>query len=338
MPLLTDGRDIDTGLGSLTGEGAQQVATQRNAEQVEQMALQPTSEGLTYYGRPLLKQSVWTIDIPLYYYLGGAAGAALSLGAAVQLCGNGAPELRRFAQQCHWIGVAGSTAGAALLIHDLGRPERFLYMMRVFRPTSPMNVGAWILAAAAPTAIATALFINRGGFLGWIGEIAGFTSGFFGAALATYTGVLVANSAVPVWQESRQWMPPLFAAAAMTSAAAILDMFAQTPHAARIVRVFGSAGRVCELAAGHLVERSASRVPRVGEVLQVGAASGLWNAAKVLTATSLVITLAPGTSRGKRRAAGILATAGAICLRFAVHYITNASARDARASFELQRT
>jgi formate-dependent nitrite reductase membrane component NrfD len=97
------------------------------------------------------------------------------------------------------MGVAGSSIGAAFLIHDLGRPERFLFMLRVFRPTSPMNLGAWILAGAAPTAIATALFINRRGLLGWLGESAGYASGVFGAALATYTGVLVANSAVPVW-------------------------------------------------------------------------------------------------------------------------------------------
>ncbi len=76
---------------------------------------------VTYYDRPLLKEPVWEIDIPIYYFLGGAAGAALVLGAAAQFEG-----------------------GTGLsLVHDLGRPSRFLNMLRVFRPTSPI-IGAWI--------------------------------------------------------------------------------------------------------------------------------------------------------------------------------------------------
>ena len=64
----------------------------------------------TYYDRPLLKESVWGIDIPLYYFTGGAAGAALALGAAVQLGDNG--DLRKFSKHCHWLGIIGSTIGA----------------------------------------------------------------------------------------------------------------------------------------------------------------------------------------------------------------------------------
>jgi len=341
-PVTTDGRDIDISIGTLSGEAAEQEA-KGEAEQVEQLSPKPwrqvalvEQESPTYYDRPLLKESVWSVDIPLYYYVGGAAGAALALGAAVQVSGSGR-DLRSFAQQCHWMGVAGSSIGAAFLIHDLGRPERFLFMLRVFRPTSPMNLGAWILAGAAPTAIATALFINRRGLLGWLGESAGYASGVFGAALATYTGVLVANSAVPVWQEARRWMPPLFASSAMASAAAILDLFDHPRRAQRIVQAFGTVGRVGEVASGRMVEASASRIAKVGEVLHSGAPAKLWNVAKVLTTASLVVTFLPGKSCGKRRLAAVLATAGSLCLRFAVHYVTNASARDPRASFEQQR-
>jgi formate-dependent nitrite reductase membrane component NrfD len=245
--------------------------------------------------------------------------------------------LRAFAQQCHWIGVAGSTIGAVFLIHDLGRPSRFLYMVRVFRPTSPMNVGAWILGGAAPTAIATALFINRPGFWGMIGESAGYASGVFGAALATYTGVLVSNTAVPIWQESRRWMPVLFAASAAASAGGILDLLPHHPGAARLIAIFGTAGRIAELAAGYLVERSASRVPRVGEPFRRGATGVIWRAAEVFTAASIVVSFAPGRSGTKRRVAAAMAVAGSLCLRFAVHYLSNASARDPRASFDQQR-
>jgi formate-dependent nitrite reductase membrane component NrfD len=342
-PATSDGRDIDAALGTLEGEAAQQQA-KREPEQVEKFSPQPWTEvpsvdaaSPSYYDRPLLKESVWSIDIPLYYYAGGAAGAALSLGAAVQLGGGREQGLRRFAAHCHWIGVAGSTIGAAFLIHDLGRPERFLFMLRVFRPTSPMNMGSWILSGAAPTAIATALFINRKGWLGRLGESAGYASGVFGAALATYTGVLVSNSAVPVWQEARRWMPPLFAASAVASAGAVLDLWQESAEAEGIVEIFGTAGRIGELAAGRMVESSAARVPKVAEALHRGAPGALWKTAKVLTAASLVVSFAPGNSRKKRRVAALLATAGSLCLRFAVHYVTNASARDPRASFAQQR-
>ena len=120
-----------------------------------------TDTDTTYYDRPMLKQPVWSIHIPIYYFLGGTAGAALTLGAAIQLVSpRGRHPLQRLSAICHWTGIIGSTAGAEFLIHDLGRPSRFLYMMRVFRPTSPMNMGVWILSGAAPTAIATGLRVN----------------------------------------------------------------------------------------------------------------------------------------------------------------------------------
>jgi len=333
-PVRTDGRDIDRSIAVLSGEGSEQ-----RAEPWHEVPRLET-DGTTYYGRPLLKESVWTADIPLYFFAGGAAGAALALGAAVQLGARGARarrELRKLSATCHWIGITGSTAGAALLIHDLGRPTRFLNMMRVFRPTSPMNMGTWILAGAAPTAITTGLFINRGGLLGRIGETAGYASGVFGVGLACYTGVLVANSAIPAWQESRRWLPVAFAGSAVSAAAGVLELFYEGGRAERITQKFGAIGRATEVAAAKLMERSASNVPRVGLPFRSGVSGALWKSAGVLTMASLVLSLIPGRSRTIRRLAGGLALGGSLCLRFAVQEIGQASARDARASFEMQR-
>jgi len=284
----------------------------------------------TYYDRPLLKESVWGLDIPLYYFLGGTAGAALTLGAAIQLVSpRGRHPLRRVSAICHWTGILGSTAGAACLIHDLGRPSRFLAMMRVFRPTSPMNMGTWILAGAAPAAIVTGLFVNRRDGLGTVADATGYLSGIFGAALAGYTGVLVGNTAIPVWQSARRWLPVLFVASSAASAASVIDVVTAGKAAGAITRVFGTAGRVAEIAAAKQVERAASAVPRVGEPLK---RSRLWKAATVLTAGSLVAGLL-----GKRRVAGLLGIAGSLALRFAVDRAGNESARDARAVFARER-
>ena len=111
------------------------------------------AESLTYYDLPVLKEPVWIWAVPTYFAVGGAAGAALVLGAAAQLVDrDGLADLIRWSRR---IGAAGSAVGAALLVVDLGRPGRFLNMLRVFRPTSPLNLGSWVLAGASGTSAAT---------------------------------------------------------------------------------------------------------------------------------------------------------------------------------------
>ena len=337
-----DGRDVDTTLATLDGEAAQQEV-KRDDRHLASIAPSPwqsvpgiAGPDSTYYDRPMLKQSVWSIDIPIYYFLGGTAGAAMTMGAAIQLLSpRGTHPLRQISAICHWTGILGSTAGAAFLIHDLGRPGRFLYMMRVFRPTSPMNIGAWILGGAAPTAILTGLLINRRGLAGAIGEAAGYLSGIFGAALAGYTGVLVSNSAIPIWQQSRRWVPPMFVASSAASAASVIDLLSSDKRARSVTRAFGTAGRIAEIAATKQVERAASAIPKVGEPLHRGGSALLWKIATALTTASLGASFVRG--RKPRIAAGLLGIAGSLCLRFAVHYATNASARDPRAAFHQQR-
>src|SRR5438270_5344811 len=107
-----------------------------------------------YYGLPFLKEPVWTWEVPSYFFVGGAAGAAAVLGAAAQITGAD----RDLVSDARWIAAAGSALSAPLLIGDLGRPGRFLNMLRVFKLQSPMSVGAWTLTAfgtfAAPASFA----------------------------------------------------------------------------------------------------------------------------------------------------------------------------------------
>ncbi len=100
-------------------------------------------EGESYYGLPALKPPVWTWEVPLYFFLGGIAGLSACIGFAAQLL-HGAPELIRL---CLWVGFLGAAICPVLLIADLGRPRRFLNMLRVFKLQSAMSMGAWILVA-----------------------------------------------------------------------------------------------------------------------------------------------------------------------------------------------
>jgi formate-dependent nitrite reductase membrane component NrfD len=111
-----------------------------------------------------------------------------------------------------------------LLISDLGRPARFLNMLRMFKVTSPMSVGSWILSGTGATVAAAA----ARSLIGWprrAGALAGGAAGaVFGPGLVTYTGVLLADTAVPVWHEARALLPIVFAGSAMASAGAVASI------------------------------------------------------------------------------------------------------------------
>jgi formate-dependent nitrite reductase membrane component NrfD len=339
-PVRTEGRDIDTSIGTLTGEGADQatpVGEPHMAATATWRELpEPDRNDPTYFDRAMLKAPVWKPYIPIYYFIGGAAGASLALGAAARL--DGSHDLDNLIRRCHWIGIAGSSIGGVMLVADLGRPARFLYMLRVFRPSSPMNMGAWILAVAPSAAFTAGLFDRRSpGLFHWVGEAAGYTSGIFGLALATYTGVLLSNSAIPIWQAARKVLPILFGASAAASAGSLFDLLEEDPRACRVTRLVGIGGRVAELAATVAIERAVRDVPAVAEPLRRGTTAVLWKTATALTAASLVALLWPGGGRRARKTAGVLGLAGSLLMRFAVDGAGHASARHPRASFHQQR-
>jgi len=210
---------------------------------------------------------------------------------------------------------------------------RFLNMLRVFRPTSPMNMGAWILSATGGTAFVTVALRRHRGVVGAIGEMFGMVSGIFGLGLATYTGVLVANTAVPVWQASRRALPALFGSSAVASLGCAFDAFGlKTP-----ANAFGIIGRSAELVAGFCMEREASGVPRVGRPLKRGLSGVMFRTSTLLTAVSLALALWPNATRKRKMVSGVLGSLGSLLMRFSVEAAGKASARDSRASFQRQR-
>ncbi|MDP9476821.1 MAG: polysulfide reductase NrfD, partial [Actinomycetota bacterium] len=151
-----------------------------------------------YYGRPVLKEPTWTWEIPWYFFAGGLAGASSGLAVAARLAGN--DELARRALLA---ALGGAAVSPVLLIMDLGRPGRFYNMLRVVKPTSPMNVGTWILTAFGPSAGFAALNDVLGVFPR-LGRLSEWSAALLGPALATYTAVLVADTSIPVWHEARR--------------------------------------------------------------------------------------------------------------------------------------
>ncbi len=314
-------------------EGAQYVELRSRA--FPYVPSEQSRSSPSYYDQPMLKQPVWAWTIPAYFYVGGVAGISATLGAAAQLI---APQsMQSLIVRSRWIATGGGAISAALLIHDLGRPSRFLNMLRMFRITSPMSVGSWILSIFSSVAGAAAMLPFGPRMFGPLANVFGAIAGFFGLGLAGYTGVLIAQTSVPVWQESYRITPMLFLASASASAASFFALMPMNSSEARTLERFGIAGEVAELAAVFALEAQASRTERVGRPLREGFSGFLWQSAKVLTIASAVVSILPGRSRGKRVVGGLLGSAASVCLRFGIFYAGKASARDPRASFEQQR-
>jgi hypothetical protein len=146
-----------------------------------------------------------------------------------------------------------------------------------------------------------------------------------------YTGVLLSNTAVPLWFEARTLLPPLFCASAAASGASALEMLDLDGAEDRAVRRLAILGKAAELAADVALERRVSRVERVGRPLHTSLSGALWKLAKLCTLASLGISLLPRKPRALRFAAGLLGTAGALATRFALFHGGKASARDPHA-------
>jgi hypothetical protein len=140
---------------------------------------------------------------------------------------------------------------------------------------------------------------------------------------------------VPLWKD-RMWSV-LALCSGTAAAGSFLSLLPLNAKEVRAARIFGLIGQCGELVIADRIERDASQVRRVARPLHDGLTGLLWKGAKALTIASAVVSLAPGQSRNKRIAAGVLGTAAGICVRFAYFFAGKRSARDPRATFEQQR-
>jgi hypothetical protein len=261
-----------------------------------------------YPGRPILKRPVWTWEVPVYFFAGGLAGASAVLGLAADLAGQ-----RALARNARLAAAAGAAVSPLLLISDLGRPERFANMLRVFRPTSPMSVGSWTLALFGGAAAAAAAS-EVTGRAPRLGRAAGAAAGLLGPALATYTAVLLGQTSVPVWARARRRLPAVFAASAAASAGG-LACAVTAPAEARAARLLAAGGAIAELAAGRWMEAA---LGDHAAVYRRGGPARWDRAARTLTLTGAGLTGLLGRRRWAAALGGAALLGGSLCLRLAV--------------------
>jgi formate-dependent nitrite reductase membrane component NrfD len=282
----------------------------------------------TYHGRPVLKEPAWTWEVPWYLFFGGLAGASSMLAAGATLTGR-----RELARRARLAGAVGAGVSTPLLVADLGRPTRFLNMLRVFKPTSVMSMGSWILASysgAASVSAGLAEFDR----LPRLRAVADAGAGVLGAGMLTYTGALVADTAIPVWHEARHELPALFAGSGLASAGAAATLLTPPVHAGPARRV-AVTGAVAELAIDAAMRR---RLGEIGEVYEREEAGRFHRAAAAATATGAALVAAGGARRRWLTAAGsVTLLAGSVCQRWAVYRAGFQSARDPAATIGPQR-
>lgn len=292
--------------------------------------MNPAQPVPSYYGRPIVKPSPWQADIPLYLFTGGLAAGSSLLGAGADITGRGA--LRRHGRLAA-LGALGVSVGA--LVHDLGRPARFLNMLRTLKPTSPMSLGTWALSAYG--ALVT---VAAAGELGPVRRSArrplrlaatAARPGGLGAAaiaptIAAYTAVLLADTATPTWHAAHRELPFLFvaSAAAASGGLAIAACPAAESAPARRLAVGGVA---VELFTDRRLRRSAGIA---GEPLEQGRAGVLLRAARALGVLGGVGSLLGRRHRGVTIASGAALVASSACMRFGVFEAGQQSARDPR--------
>jgi formate-dependent nitrite reductase membrane component NrfD len=297
-----------------------------------------------YYGNPLLKQPVWTWQVPLYFFLGGVAGGAANIALVAHALGKD-PALVRAAL---WVALLGAVVSSPLLIADLGRRSRFLNMLRVFKLQSPMSVGAWTLAvfsSAVGLAVVCEEIILRGYALGgytlpgytadlllplrWIAEGAGALTGL---VLLSYTSVLLAVTAIPVWSENRQLLPVHFVASALGASAGVLELLSFMNPATNGMALVAAVVETCVAVWIEIRGRAVDAPLREGRV------GWLIRVAGTLTGPlPLVLRIFFVHAFGIRQVASVSFILGALLSRYSWIEAGHVSSHDSKILFDLQR-
>lgn len=288
----------------------------------------PPSDFRSYYGRAVIKPPVWKVpDVPGYLFLGGLAGTSASIAFLADVQGK-----ETLAKVGHVAAAVGALGSVGALVHDLGKPLRFLNMLRVIKPTSPLSVGSWILSPFSALSVAAAVS-QVTGIARPLGKLAGFGAGALGPPMATYTAVLISNTAVPSWHEAYPEMPFLFAGSAMASGGGLGILAAPLEESgnARKVAVVGAA---LDLAASWRIEH---RLGLLAEPYKTGRAGTLMKAARGLTLAGGALAVAGKKSRVLSALSGASLLAASICTRFGVFDAGVVSAKDPKYTVIPQR-
>lgn len=313
----------------------------REGSVVEDVEFERAGEFDSYYGRPVVKAPPWKEPIAIYLFLGGVAGGSGLLAVGAQCTGR--PLLRR---NSRLIALGAVGAGTVALIEDLGRPERFLNMMRTVKVTSPMSLGTWILGGFASfSGVLGALEVDRmtgqrlplGVLRRLLGGLEGPSSlgqAVLSPLLASYTGALLGNTVVPTWEAGRGHLSYLFTSSASLAAGGAAMLTSPVAEAGP-ARLLATAGVVGDVVSMHLMKESMH--PLEAEPLETGRAGTLLKWSERLAIAGGIGTLLGGRNRYVAAASGAALVAASALTRFGVLYAGLESVKDPRRVIEPQK-
>ena len=189
-------------------------------------------KGSTYYGLPLVKKAHWGWEIILYFFLGGIAGGSYLVATLADFFGID----KNLVRAGRYLSFVCILASPILLIMDLGRPERFHHMLRVLKFRSAMSLGTWGLTFfGLLCGFTTANQMAKDGLLNWFPLMARLMKAlpvkvieaigaFFGLFLASYTGVLLSSTAIPLWGRAKHLLGPLFLTSGLSTGLSALSL------------------------------------------------------------------------------------------------------------------
>ncbi|HET9405663.1 MAG TPA: NrfD/PsrC family molybdoenzyme membrane anchor subunit [Candidatus Sulfotelmatobacter sp.] len=336
-PLRPTSEERERRLQEIRREAEKLQPSELHPRQVEPIQQPQASAETGYYGTPVLKRPQWTVEVPIYFFVGGAAGAAALIAAVGEL----ATEDHALIRDARWLAAIGGVISPALLTADLGMPSRFLHMLRVFKVQSPMSVGSWTLVAFSSSSVGAAMLgelRRRRPLAGvpFLTSAAQITSALTGLVLATYTGVLIGATAIPVWNEHVAELPAHFAASGLATAVSLLEL---RGHESSALNALAIGAALFETAMGAAIE---ARATPGTEALRHGVSGQAMRGAGFLSgplplALRILGLLSKRNQQQFRRAAAVSSVLGSLLTRWAWVRAGTASAEDPRVPLQIEK-
>jgi formate-dependent nitrite reductase membrane component NrfD len=293
---------------------------------------------------PPIKLATWEWYIPIYFWAGGISAGGWLAAAAEDWAGERDRDVVRAGR---YLALGGVMAGSALLIADLGRPDRFLNMLRIIKARSAMSLGSWGLALYGPLVGTGALLqAAEDGLLGDRAWLAKLSRGAVGRALhlvalppalfvGGYTGVLLASTSTPSWGRRTAVLGPLSLASAVSSgmAAVTLILLASGRLRRRTHRRLARAEAAALAAELALAVVSHAQTRKLPSARSEPRGSRIFRALTLLGGMGAPLALGLVSQRRRRRdkrrdlLTASLALAGSLALRYVFTREGNRSAR-----------
>lgn len=305
--------------------------------------------GQDYYGIPPVKHAHWGWEVYLYFWLGGIGAGAHVVSTIARLLGYKDPA---FLRASRYTILAAMLISPVLLIKDLGRPERFYNMMRVFKVRSPMSMGTWALTlfgtlsgmVATSQAAQDGLFGRQnvlarlaGALPARLLSVVALPFGFF---VGAYTGVLLAATSVPMWARNAVLMGPMFLASALSTGTSAISFILHLGGwgERRTLQALRRVERVALLAEAALLAASLIRMGKLGKPLRSKELGPVFFGGTVLGGVLAPLALLSGReSRSRSLLAALLVLVGGLLFRYSMVRGGRISADDPEATFTFAR-